>query len=180
MNETEQVKNNKEKLKEGKKIIIGVNVSSGNSAPNLTMEEYKKLILNLKENNNYKILVMDKIIPEDIDNISDVLYPNIGNNLRDSIINFACLDMLISNSTGPMHICAALKIPTLALFCPLTACSPKLWGPVGNKSEIILPTQEYCNKNCPIDPKKCDYSKEGGLKAEYIVERTNHFINSLK
>ena len=179
-NETEQVKNNKEKLKEGKKIIIGVNVSSGNSAPNLTMEEYKKLILNLKENNNYKILVMDKIIPEDIDNISDVLYPNIGNNLRDSIINFACLDMLISNSTGPMHICAALKIPTLALFCPLTACSPKLWGPVGNKSEIILPTQEYCNKNCPIDPKKCDYSKEGGLKAEYIVERTNHFINSLK
>ena len=39
-----------------------------------------------------------------------------------------------------MHICAALKVPTLTFFCPLTACSPKLWGPLGNRSDIVLPT----------------------------------------
>ena len=71
---------------------------------------------------------------------------------------------------------AALKVPTLAFFCPLTACSPKLWGPLGNKSEIILPEQKYCDTQCPIDPKKCDYSKEGGLTGAGIAERVDKFI----
>ena len=87
---------------------------------------------------------------------------------------------LISNSTGPMHICAALKVPNyFHFFCPLTACSPELWGPLGNKSKIILPEQEYCDTQCPIDPKKCDYSKPGGLKAEYVVERVAEFVKTL-
>ena len=162
-------------LKNNQKLI-GINISSGNSAPNLNQSEYKKLILMLKANRDYKVAVMDNNVLRELDNIEEVLYPNKGNVLRDSIINLASLDLLISNSTGPMHICAALKVPTIALFCPLTACSPKLWGPLGNKSEIILPEQNYCDTQCPIDPKKCDYSKQGGLRAEYILERINSFI----
>ena len=86
------------------------------------------------------------------------------------------MDLLITSSTGPMHICAALKVPTLAFFCPLTACSPKLWGPLGNKSDIVLPEQKYCDTQCPIDPKKCDYSKEGGLTGAGIAKRVDKFI----
>ena len=159
--------------------LIGINISSGNSAPNLNESEYKKLILMLKQNLDYKIAVMDNNILSEIDNIENVLYPNKGNTLRNSIINLASLDLLISNSTGPMHICAALKVPTVSLFCPLTACSPKLWGPLGNKSEIIMPTQNYCSTQCPIDPKKCDYSKEGGLNAVTIAEKVDHFLNKI-
>ena len=162
-------------LKNNQKLI-GINISSGNSAPNLNQSEYKKLILMLKANRDYKVAVMDNNVLSELDNIEEVLYPNKGNELRDSIINLASLDLLISNSTGPMHICAALKVPTISLFCPLTACSPKLWGPLGNKSEIILPEQNYCDTQCPIDPKKCDYSKQGGLRGEFILERINSFI----
>ena len=108
-----------------------------------------------------------------------MIYPNKKKVLRDSIINLAALDVLISNSTGPMHICAALKIPTFSFFCPLTACSPKLWGPLGNKSKIVLPEQKYCDTQCPIDPKKCDYSKPGGLNAEFILEQVISFVKSL-
>ncbi len=159
--------------------LIGINISSGNSAPNLNESEYKKLILLLKQNPEYKIAVMDNNVLPEIDNIENVLYPNKGNTLRDSIINLASLDLLISNSTGPMHICAALKVPTVSLFCPLTACSPKLWGPLGNKSEIIMPTQNYCSTQCPIDPKKCDYSKEGGLNASEVAEKVDQFLNKI-
>ena len=162
-----------------KKILIGINVSSGNSAPNLKQEEYKKIILMLKEDQDYKVAVMDNNIPVELDNINEIIYPNRGNKLRNSIINLAALDLLISNSTGPMHICAALKIPTVSLFCPLTACSQKLWGPLGNKSEVILPKQTYCETQCPLDPKKCDYSKPGGLRAEFIFKRINSFISNL-
>ena len=77
-----------------------------------------------------------------------------------------------------MHICAALKVPTLSVFCPLTACSVKLWGPLGNKSEILLPKQSYCDNHCPIDPKKCDYSKEGGITAQEVAERVYTAIKS--
>ena len=159
--------------------LIGINISSGNSAPNLNESEYKKLILMLKQNPNYKIAVMDNNVVPEIDNIENVLYPNKGNTLRDSIINLASLDLLISNSTGPMHICAALNVPTVSLFCPLTACSPKLWGPLGNKSEIIMPTQNYCATQCPIDPKKCDYSKDGGLTAAEVAEKVDQFLNKI-
>lgn len=159
--------------------LIGLNVSSGNSAPNLPVSEYKKLIFLLKENPNYKIAVIDNNIPREVDNIENIIYPNCNNPLRKSIINISAFDIIISSSTGPMHIAAALKVPTISLFCPLTACSPKLWGPTGNQSEIILPTEEYCTTQCPIDPKKCDYSKEGGLRAEEIKERLDFFIKSI-
>ncbi len=159
--------------------FIGINVSSGNSAPNLKLEEYRKLIQLILKENKYQIAILDKDIPKLVDNIEGVIYPNRGNDLRSSIINISALDLVISNSTGPMHIASALKIPTLSFFCPLTACSPKLWGPLGNKSEIILPSQNYCDTQCPINPKKCDYSKEGGLRSEYIFDRLNNFIKSL-
>ncbi len=159
--------------------LIGINISSGNSAPNLNQSEYKKLISLLKKNSNYVVAIMDSTIAKELDNIEDVLYPNKGNALRESIINLATLDLLISNSTGPMHICAALNVPTVSLFCPLTACSPKLWGPLGNKSEIILPAQTYCDTQCPIDPKKCDYSKEGGLTAAEVAEKVDQYLNKM-
>jgi len=168
----------KKSIKEKNQTLIGINVTSGNSAPNLKQEEYFNLITLLRKNVSFKIAIMDKDIPSKLDFLDEVIYPNKGNSLRQSIINLASIDLLISNSTGPMHICAALKVPTISIFCPLTACSPKLWGPLGNKSEIILPSQNYCDTQCPLDPKKCDYSKEGGIRAEYIVERVKAFLKS--
>jgi ADP-heptose:LPS heptosyltransferase len=174
--ERAEVKKIKEKYHSSKKKIIGINVTSGNSAPNLSRTEYKRLILFLMGESSYQIAVMDKEVPDLVDKIDGVIYPNRNNNLRSSIVNFASLNLLVSSSTGPMHLAAALKVPTLSLFCPLTACSPKLWGPLGNDSEIILPSKQYCETKCPIDPKKCDYSKEGGLTAQYLAESIKNFL----
>lgn len=41
---------------------------------------------------------------------------------------------LVTNDSGPMHIAAALDVPTLAIFGPTT---PRLQGPYGNVSEIV-------------------------------------------
>ena len=117
-----------------KKFLIGVHASSGNSAPNLPAAKYKELILALKQNPQYKIAVTDNAIPEELKNLDGVIYPNIDLPLRESIKRFASLDCLISASTGPMHLCAGLKVKTVSLFCPLTACSPVLWGRRGIKA----------------------------------------------
>jgi ADP-heptose:LPS heptosyltransferase len=166
----------KERYTKISKKLVGINITSGNSAPNLKKEEYRELIFLMQKNLSYQIAVMDKEVPAIADKLEGIIYPNKNNDLRSSIINFSALDILISSSTGPMHIAAALKVPTLSLFCPLTACSPKLWGPLGNNSEIILPSKQYCATQCPIDPKQCDYSREGGLNAQYIAESVDNFL----
>ena len=140
LNDSEKKKVNdiKMKLKADGKIIAGFNSTSGNSAPNISEESYFKLIKELQKTNRFKIVVTDNRVPESLQNLNGVEYPNIGSELRASILNFASLDFLVSASTGPMHIAAALGIPTISMFCPLTACSPKLWGPLGNENKIIL------------------------------------------
>ena len=165
-------------LKGNNELLIGIHITSGNSSPNLSLKSYLELIKILSYDKKLKVLITDFNPPDELQNLSNVEYIFKGETLRMDIVRFASLDLLISNSTGPMHICAALKVPTLSVFCPLTACSVKLWGPLGNKSEILLPKQNYCDNHCPIDPKKCDYSKEGGITAQDVAERVYTAIKS--
>ncbi len=178
LTESEKVESKKVKnsICSNGELLIGINITSGNSAPNMPIHEYRKLIDKVNEISEVKIAVTDLAIPDEIKNIDYVVYLNEGNDLRKSIIDFAALDLLISASTGPMHIVAALKVKTLSLFCPLTACSPKLWGPKGNDSEIILPEEDYCQHKCPGDPKKCSFSGEEGIDAQKVFERLREMI----
>jgi ADP-heptose:LPS heptosyltransferase len=158
-------------------ILIGVNSSSGNSSPNMPAAEYLKLVKQLSNVANLRIAITDVTIPEELRNLKDVAYPNEGNSLRESIINFSILDLLISSSTGPMHIAAGLGVPALSIFCPLPACSPELWSPKGNKSEIILPDKDYCQNQCPGDPKKCFFQGEGGIDSELVCKQVMQLLN---
>jgi len=174
--EKRKVNLTREGLLKGKKYLVGIHISSGNSSPNWTVEEYRKLILRLTKEESISVVVTDNIIPDQLKQIEGVLYLNENKSLRESIINFASLDLLISASTGPMHIAAALKVKTLSMFCPLTACSPKLWGPLGNESKIILPQENYCQTVCLGDPKKCTFSGYGGIDTEKVLEEIRKFL----
>ena len=177
--EKRKVSEIKKILSNSKKTIVGINSTSGNSAPNLQPEEYKKIINKLLDIDNIKVVVTDYNPPAELLNINGVDYLNKGKRLRESILNYAAVDIFISSSTGPMHIAAALNVKTISLFCPLTACSPKLWGPLGNISEIILPQKSYCSTVCPGDPKKCDFAGDGGINAELVVNKALKLITHL-
>jgi len=176
---TEEIKKRyelKKKLKPNGEFLVGINSTSGRSSPNLTVEEYRKLIVRLSDEKNIRVVITDNNPPKEIISIPNLDYPNLHQSLRNSIINFSALDVLVSASTGPMHICAALKVPTISLFCPLTACSPKLWGPLGNKSEIILPEENYCSTVCPGDPHICNFSGDGGIDSEKVFQKVKSFL----
>ncbi len=167
----------RDKIIGNKKFLIGINVTSGNSSPNLSVTEYKRLFEKLKVFEEIQVISTDLFPPKEIQDLNHIHFPMIGSKLRESIVKFSALDLLISSSTGPMHVCSALKVPTISLFCPLPACSPKLWGPLGNKSLLILPEKSYCETKCPGDPKLCNFFGEGGINAEKII---NEVINFLK
>jgi len=71
-------------------------------------------------------------------------------------------DLLIANSTGPLHLAVALNRPVVGLYCPTTPCHPRRWGPYGRPHSVILPPVPECPR---CTPEKCPY---GGNCMELI------------
>jgi heptosyltransferase-2 len=84
--------------------------------------------------------------------------------------------VLVSASTGPMHLAAGLKTPTVSMFCPLTACSPELWGPRGNLADVVLPPEGYCQGRCPGDPHVCEF--EGGIEPATVATKVLRMLEA--
>ncbi|MCL2888549.1 MAG: glycosyltransferase family 9 protein [Elusimicrobia bacterium] len=60
--------------------------------------------------------------------------------------------IFISNSTGPLHIAAALGKKTLSFFGNEKACLPRRWGPYGKgRAAVLQPPEE----NCSLKNHKC-------------------------
>jgi ADP-heptose:LPS heptosyltransferase len=156
--------------------LIGIHPVSGKSSPNWNIERYKELVAMLLKRPGTRIVVTgspgDASVLRMIETIDPARVHAVqGGNLRETISVLSHLDLLISASTGPMHLAAGLKVPTVSLFCPLPACSPALWGPRGNSAEVILPPRGYCQRQCPADPHVCEF--EGGIFPKDVVEVVN-------
>lgn len=164
--EKEKLAEKRKSLLGEKKYLIGIHSTSGNSAPNWTPDYYADLIKLLIPNNELQVVCTDQNVPEVISEISGVRIPKEVLSKRE----FWIFDLLVSASTGPMHVCAAMGIKTVSIFCPLTACSPELWGPLGNESIVVMPEENYCQTKCPGDPKVCTFSGEGGISPAKVYE----------
>ncbi len=89
--------------------------------------------------------------------------------IRELMAIIAQSTLLVSASTGPMHLAAGLGVPTVSMFCRMSACSVDLWGPQGNRSEVVLPPEDYCANRCPGDPHVCRF--EGGIAPGAVHEK---------
>jgi heptosyltransferase-2 len=67
---------------------------------------------------------------------------------------FTMCRALVTNSTGPMHLAASCGVPVVGIFCPIAACSPSRWGPLGEKTRVVMPDVPTCKK-CTMS--KCRY-----------------------
>lgn len=172
--EKQKVSKLKARFKADKKFLVGVHSTSGNSAPNWKAASYRDLILKLSDLPNVAVIITDLEIPEALKELNGVIYPE-QDDLRDLIYIVSTLDLMINSSTGPMHIAAALKVPTISLFCPLPACSPKLWGPMGNKAVNILPEANYCGVVCSGNPKQCNFEGDGGISVGRVFEEVKKY-----
>jgi ADP-heptose:LPS heptosyltransferase len=161
-------------------ILIGLHPGHGHSAPNWRPERYAELAALLLREPEVRIVLtggvgdrqflgpFGSLDPARVVDLVGVL------SVRELLGVISRMSVLVSASTGPMHLAAGLRIPTVSLFCPLTACSPILWGPLGNSNEVILPPQQYCQTRCPGDPHICDL--EGGIMPAEVLRRVLSLI----
>ncbi|MDL1891990.1 glycosyltransferase family 9 protein [Sphingobacteriales bacterium CHB3] len=138
-------------------LLVGFHIGSGNSAPNWEPAKYGELaeFLIRRTPKSLKIIFTDGTNTASLPRNPHLIDLRAKLTLRELMSVLSHERVLFSSSTGPMHIAAALRVPTVSLFCPLTACSPTLWGPKGNDAHVILPHEGYCSKQCPGDPKVC-------------------------
>jgi heptosyltransferase-3 len=52
--------------------------------------------------------------------------------------------LFVANSTGPLHIAAAVGTPVIGFYAPVHVMSPKRWGPLTDKKVIFVPDPALC------------------------------------
>lgn len=139
-------------------IIVLLHPGSGGNALNWPPEQFGELAKRLIESYSVKVLATgqaeEKVLAEKMKSKMKQSFIDLTGKtdlrLLSAIIEKS--DLVICNSTGPMHIAASLGVQTVALFCPIFTASPKRWGPYGEGHSVILPPLPSC-KNC--SPTKC-------------------------
>ncbi|MEX1138508.1 MAG: glycosyltransferase family 9 protein [Bacteroidota bacterium] len=65
--------------------------------------------------------------------------------------------VFVSNSTGPLHIAAAVGTPVVAFYPPIRQCSPTRWGPLTDRKVIFEPRAADCPrcKGGPCESNVC-------------------------
>ena len=134
----------------------------GNSGKNLTYEQYGRLIAELMEKSDYKIIISGHIT--DKEPMEKHFTPLKSDRIKiflnqDSVLYLAALiqqaDIFMGSSTGPTHIAGSLQKKIVAFYPPIKAKSVTRWGVFHNPSvtyfgnEENCPEKYGCRKSCP-------------------------------
>ena len=135
----------------------------------LSGSDYEVLLTgSTKERNHLMAKAAIKEWPEKIRNLVGKL------TIRQLMAVIKESDIVISLSTGPMHIAAAFDIPTVSIFDPRRSSSPTRWKPLGS-GIILRPDVPTCEK-CIYD--KCPHwGCMDRITHEIVVEYINQVLS---
>tara|TARA_B110000008_G_C16933044_1_gene549504 strand:+ start:681 stop:1628 length:948 start_codon:yes stop_codon:yes gene_type:complete len=152
-------------IKNKKKPMLGINPgASYGKAKRWYPEEFSEVIFALS--NEYDVTLLggpnEKEIAMDIEMLLEKKgvdnYQNLAGKLSISeLINtISHFDLFITGDSGPMHIAANYKIPTISIFGPTIDTETSQWG--NDKSIILkknLPCQPCMKRECPLGHHNC-------------------------
>jgi heptosyltransferase III len=65
-------------------------------------------------------------------------------NLKEFAAFIQTAKLFVANSTGPLHIAAAVGTPVIGFYPPVLVMSPKRWGPLTDKKAVFVPDPALC------------------------------------
>ncbi len=141
-NKVEQILNNSD-YDPGKKTVI-IHPGSGGSAVDLPIDRFRELVKILAQRLSVNIILtgleQEKEICSYIASNKNVLNFAGLFNLSEMVALTNRCNLLVANSTGPIHIAAALDKWVIGFYPKIAACSPVRWGPFTKKRVIFSPT----------------------------------------
>lgn len=121
-----------------------VHAGSGGSANNLSLQQYTQLIcampnelevvLTAGPGEERKAAELRELL-EEKGKVSVVYDKNEG--LVDFSCSIACADLFVAGSTGPLHIAAAIDVPTIGFFPSKRSATPLRWKPINSDGNHI-------------------------------------------
>jgi ADP-heptose:LPS heptosyltransferase len=140
----------------GNDIII-LHPGSGGSAVDLPPEKFRLLAGLLSELENITVVITgsaaEKELADTVKGSSKAVSLAGELSLHDLMALIRRSRILAANSTGPLHIAAALGIYTIGFFPKIPSCSAKRWGPYTSNKMVYTPqidcsncTREQCER----------------------------------
>ncbi len=160
------------------KPIIIIHPGSGGSAVDYPLNKFKELVNELSNQNKVQILITgskseikmceELKINNKINNFAGIL------SLSELIALIDKADIFVANSTGPLHIAAALGKYTIGFYPNLLVCSSKRWGPYTNKKVVFSPSNECTD----CSREQCTDSEcMNRIKVNDIIEKIYNIIS---
>ena len=82
--------------------------------------------------------------------------------------------LFVANSTGPLHIAAAVGVPVIGFYPPVRVMSPKRWGPLTDKKIIFVPDSAQCLRCKGDDCQGNDCMEQ--IKVNHVVEAVERLL----
>lgn len=131
---------------EGELIVI-VHPGSGGSAVDLPIARLNELV-RMISGLNVKVIITgnekEKKLCESISGEKNIILAG-QLSLQELIALIDRSSLLIANSTGPIHLAAALNKYTIGFYPKILSCSAKRWGPYTKKKIVYEPEMECSN-----------------------------------
>ncbi len=67
-------------------------------------------------------------------------------NLKELAAFLSRADLVIANSTGPLHIAVAVGTQVIGLYPPVTVMSARRWGPYNQPDSVLVPDVPECSR----------------------------------
>ncbi|MGF1910277.1 glycosyltransferase family 9 protein [Vibrio kasasachensis] len=129
---------------DSEKSWIFVHAGSGGSANNLSLAQYTELVCGIEGNfevvltagpgEEEKAAELQQLLA--VQNINSALYDK-NDGLVDFSRSIACASCFIAGSTGPLHIAAAIDVPTIGFFPSKRSATPLRWLPINSEGNHI-------------------------------------------
>jgi heptosyltransferase-3 len=138
---------------------------SGGSARDWKPENFALLAAELKKLGFYVVITGGKAETHLVQSVAQ----DAGEGVKSFVSNLSLKEfaafiqtakLFVANSTGPLHIAAAVGTPVIGFFAPVHVMSPKRWGPLTDKKVIFVP-----------DPAQCSRCKGGKCQGNQCMEQ---------
>jgi heptosyltransferase-3 len=149
----------------GQSKTVILHPGSGGSARDWGTANFAKLAVDLAERGWNVVLTgargEEKLVNKVVAEANGKVKTSVGRfTLRELAAFIQSMDLFISNSTGPLHIAAAVGTPVIGFYPPILACSPDRWGPVTERKILFVP-----------DRVKCELCKGGPCKGDVCMDQ---------